>query len=119
MKKTVVIGASDNENRYSNMATKRLLSHGHEVFPIGIRKGKINDLEIITEKPMLKDIDTVTMYVGTQNQDSWIDYIISLNPKRIIFNPGTENDDFENLANTKGIETVEGCTLVMLSVGTF
>lgn len=119
MKRTVVIGASDNESRYSNMATKRLLKYGHEVFPIGIRKGKIDTLDIITDRPVIENVNTVTLYIGPQNQDSWIAYVLSLNPKRIIFNPGTENSEFEQLANAKGVETVQGCTLVMLGADTY
>jgi uncharacterized protein len=119
MKRTVVIGASENPDRYSNMATKRLLRYGHETFPVGLRKGKIDNLEIITNKEIFPNIDTVTLYVGPQNQKDWFDYIINLQPKRIIFNPGTENPELEKLANQHNIETVEGCTLVMLGADTY
>ena len=118
-KPTVVIGASPNSDRYSNKATMSLQKHQHTVYPIGIRKGNINDLEIITDKPALKDIDTVTLYVGPDNQAEWMDYVFSLNPKRIIFNPGTENPEFEKLATTKGIEATEACTLVLLSINQY
>ena len=84
-KPTVVIGASPNADRYSNKATLSLQKHGHTVYPIGIRSGKINDLDIITNKHQIENIDTVTLYVGLDNQPAWIDYIISLNPKRIIY----------------------------------
>ena len=119
MKPTVVIGASPNADRYSYKATESLQKHQHTVYPIGIRKGNINDLEIITDKPALKDIDTVTLYVGPDNQAEWMDYVFSLNPKRIIFNPGTENPEFEKLATTKGIEATEACTLVLLSINQY
>ncbi|MES2567023.1 MAG: CoA-binding protein [Bacteroidota bacterium] len=115
-KPTVVIGASPSPERYSHKATFSLHKHGHTVYPVGIRKGKIHDMEIITDKPAIEDVDTVTLYVGPAHQHAWIDYIISLNPKRIIFNPGTENADFESLAESKGIETLQACTLVMLSI---
>lgn len=119
MKKTVVIGASPNEARYSNMAVRKLTKYGHEAIPIGIRKGEINGKEIITDRPALTDVHTVTMYVGPQNQENWIEYIYRLNPKRIIFNPGTENYDFIDNARKKGIEVLTTCTLILLDSGGF
>ena len=119
MKKIVVIGASPNENRYSNKATQKLLNNNYEVVPLGIREGTIASLDIITERPELPDIHSVTMYVGKQRQPDWYDYILSLNPKRVIFNPGTENIEFMKLANKNGIETTQNCTLVMLSLGIY
>lgn len=115
-KPTVVIGASPNADRYSYKATVSLQQHQQTVFPIGIRNGQINGLDIITDKPNLENIDTVTLYVGPDNQTAWMDYIFSLKPKRIIFNPGSENPEFEALAESKGIEAVEACTLVLLSI---
>ncbi|MBS1634610.1 MAG: CoA-binding protein [Bacteroidetes bacterium] len=116
---TVVIGASPNEERYSFRATKSLLNHGHTVFPVGMRAGRIGDLDIITDRPVFQDVDTVTLYVGPANQPAWYDYIISLHPKRLVFNPGTENAELADLARKNGIETVEACTLVMLSIGNY
>jgi uncharacterized protein len=118
-KTTVVIGASPNTDRYSYKATISLQKHGHTVFPIGIRNGKINDLNIINDKPQIENVDTVTLYVGLENQSAWIDYIMSLNPKRIIFNPGTENPEFEALVESQGIEATEACTLVLLSINQY
>lgn len=118
-KDTVVIGASENTERYSYKATVSLKRHGHKVYPVGIKAGSIEGLSILTDKPAIQNIDTVTLYVGPQNQEGWQDYIFSLNPKRIIFNPGTENPVFEKAAQAKGIETVEACTLVMLSIGNY
>jgi predicted CoA-binding protein len=118
-KPTVVIGASPNTDRYSYKATISLQQHQQPVFPIGIRSGQINGLTIITDKPALENIDTVTLYVGPDNQGPWIDYIFSLKPKRIIFNPGTENPEFETLAESKGIEALEACTLVLLSINQY
>lgn len=118
-KPTVVIGASPNTDRYSYKATISLQQHNHTVYPIGIRNGKINDLDIITNKPNLENIDTVTLYVGPDNQPAWLDYILSLNPKRIIFNPGTENPEFEAKAESKGIEVLDACTLVLLSINQY
>ena len=119
MKKTVVIGASENPDRYSNKAMLSLKKHGHQVIGLGIKEGEVAGIKILTNKPQLTDIDTVTLYVGTKNQAEWIDYVLNLNPKRIIFNPGTENQEFYSKATQKGIECVEGCTLVMLSIGNF
>lgn len=118
-KKTVVLGASDNPGRYAYIATHRLLSYGHEVVPVGIRAGTIQDLPIQVGMPRVEDVDTVTLYVGTDRQSPYYEYIRSLKPKRVIFNPGTENDVLVDLCHQDGIETVEGCTLVMLSVGNY
>ncbi|QHL86396.1 CoA-binding protein [Nibribacter ruber] len=119
MKKTVVIGASDNPSRFSYRAVHQLKNYGHEVVPVGIRKGEVAGLPISLDKPSVDEVDTVTMYVGPQNQPSWYDYILSLKPKRIIFNPGTENYEFEKKAQEQNIETLHACTLVMLSVGNY
>jgi len=119
MKKTLVLGASDNPSRYSYRAVHMLKNHGHEVVPVGIRKGQVAGLDIHTDRPQENDIDTVTLYVGPQNQPAWYDYILGLKPKRIIFNPGTENEELERRAQQQGIRTEEACTLVMLSVGNY
>lgn len=119
MKKTVVIGASENPERYSYKATMALQKHNHEVIPIGIKDGEIDGIKIITTKLPIDFVDTVSLYVGPQNQAFWYDYIISLNPKRVVFNPGTENPEFEQLLKEKKIETIEACTLVMLSIGNY
>lgn len=118
-KKTVVIGASPNPERYSNMAVTRLRKNGYEVVALGVRDGKIADVEITKGTPEIPDVHTVTMYVGPARQPEYYDYIFSLNPKRIIFNPGTENQEFMQLAEQKGIEVVPNCTLVMLSISAF
>lgn len=117
--KTVVIGASPNPSRYAYLATMRLLDKGHEVVPVGLRKGTIAGAKIETELMPIEEVHTVTMYVGPGNQPYWYNYILSLHPKRIIFNPGTENPEFEKMATEKGIETLHSCTLVMLSTSTF
>ena len=115
-KPTVVIGASPNTERYSYKATLSLQKNGHTVFPVGIQNGDINGLSILTDKPALENIDTVSLYVSPANQPFWYDYILSLNPKRILFNPGTENPEFEKMATDKGIQIEEACTLVLLSI---
>lgn len=114
-KKTVVIGASPNPDRYGFIATERLVKNGIETIPIGIKKGDINGLTIINNRPQVADVHTVTLYLNPTNQQEWYSYILSLNPKRIIFNPGTENPEFAQMANNSGIETTEACTLVLLS----
>jgi hypothetical protein len=119
MKKTLVLGASDNPARYSFRAAHMLKNHGHEVVPVGIRKGQVAGMDIHTDRPEAQDVDTVTLYVGPQNQPAWYDYILDLKPKRILFNPGTENPELERLAQQRGIQTEEACTLVLLSIGQY
>lgn len=118
-KKVVVIGASENPERYSNMAAIKLLNNNYEVVPIGIKKGVIKGVNIITEKPLMEGVDTITLYINPERQREYYDYFLALKPKRIIFNPGTENMELKGLASEKGIETIEACTLVMLSAKTF
>lgn len=119
MKKTLIVGASEKPERYANKATHRLLFHGHPVELLGLREGKIADRPIRTGRPPLEGIDTVSMYVGPQNQPPLYDYILGLKPRRIIFNPGAENPELEELAEKKGIKVVEGCTLVLLATEQF
>lgn len=119
MKKTVVLGATPNPERYAYLATRRLAQYGHEVVPVGLRKGAIGGVEIQQGQPKVEDVDTVTLYLGAERQRPVQEYILSLRPKRIIFNPGAENPELMKMANEQGIETVEGCTLVMLSIGVF
>lgn len=118
-KKTLVIGASDNPERYSYMAINSLRTHGHPVVAIGKKAIKVADVTANTHQALHKDIDTVTMYIGARHQKEYYDYLIALKPKRIIFNPGTENEELANLAKSNGIQAVEACTLVMLSTGQF
>ena len=118
-KKTLVLGATDNPSRYAYMAVKRLLEHGNEVVAVSNKKGEVLGIPIQNDFPKIDNVHTVTLYVGTRNLDHYIDYILSLNPKRIIFNPGTAHEGLEKKAKEQGIETVDGCTLVMLSIGDF
>ena len=117
--KTLVIGASENTSRYSNIAINMLAEYKHEVVGIGSKAGNVAGVEFGTEQVPFSDIDTVTMYVGPQNQEKVIPYVLDLKPRRIIFNPGTENQTFANAAEKQGIEVVEACTLVMLRTGQF
>lgn len=115
-KKTVVVGASTNPGRYAYLASQMLTEHGHEIVPIGIKKGKVLGKEIldIRSHPPINDVDTITLYIGPDHQPEYYDYLMGLKPKRIIFNPGTENDEFEKLAEENGILAEQACTLVLL-----
>ncbi|MBK7375295.1 MAG: CoA-binding protein [Ferruginibacter sp.] len=118
-KKTLVLGASENPARYSNLAIKRLIGQQHPVVAIGKRKGAVGPVEIGTEHEPFPGIDTVTIYLNPLRQQEYYDYILSLHPKRIIFNPGAENEELADLARANGIQPVEACTLVLLSTGQF
>ena len=119
VKATLVLGASTNPERYSNKAIKSLRKHGQTVYAIGLKDGKIDDVTIQTGLPELKNVDTVTMYLSAKNQFQYYDYILSLKPRRIIFNPGAENDELLLLAAKNEIENLEACTLVMLATGQY
>ena len=119
MKKTLVLGATPDPSRFAYKAANMLSNYGHEVVPVGIKKGQVAGKTILNGQPNIEDVDTVALYVGPQNQGDLIDYIINLKPKRIIFNPGTENPEFITKAQNNNIEAVLGCTLVMLSLGTY
>ncbi|WP_461051538.1 CoA-binding protein [Spirosoma arcticum] len=118
-KKTLVVGATDDTDRYANRAARSLLQRGHAIELLGLREGTIDGHPIKTDQPYLLDIDTVTMYVGPRNQAVFYDYIRGLKPRRVIFNPGAENPDFARQLRNDGIEPINACTLVMLSVGTY
>ncbi len=117
--KTLVIGASPNPLRYAFKAVRALRKHDIEVVAIGKRETVIEDVQVIKDKPWIEDLHTVTLYVGPQNQGSYIDYILSLKPKRIIFNPGTYNEDLIMQAEQAGIDCVRDCTLVMLAADSY
>ena len=118
-KKTLVLGASENPSRYSHLALQRLQSLDHPVVAIGKHKGMVGDTVIETEKKEWKDIDTVTLYLNPINQKEYYNYILSLKPHRIIFNPGAENEELAKLASNNGIQPVEACTLVMLATNQY
>ena len=119
MKRTLIIGASNNPERYAYKAAERLLAHGHEIELLGLRPDVIFGKTIDTERKTYDGLDTVTLYVGPQRQPDYYDYVISLKPKRVIFNPGTENAEFETLLRKNGIEAEEACTLVLLGTGQY
>lgn len=118
-KKTLVLGASNNPDRYSFLAINKLRKYGHPVVAIGKKQVQVADVEILKEKTQFENVDTVTLYLGPQNQEEYYDYILGLHPKRIIFNPGAENDELYEMAEKNGIEPIEACTLVMLSTGQY
>ncbi len=119
MKKTLILGASSNPDRYAYIAAKDLTKYQHEIVPVGIKKGEVFGKEIITDKSPIEAVDTLTLYIGPKNQPEWYDYILQIAPKRIIFNPGTENQELAQLAQQNNIETLEACTLVMLATGQY
>src|SRR4030042_2580533 len=119
-KKTVVVlGASPNPDRYSHKAVKSLIKRNYHVIAVGKRQGEIQNISIVTGKPDIKNVYTILMYIGPKNQPQYYDYILRLNPKRIIFNPGTENYELGNLAAKNNIECIFECALVMLNDRTF
>jgi len=118
-KKTLVLGASSNPGRYSYLAVKKLAGNKHPVVAVGRRKGLVGDVEIQTDQAPVEGVDTITLYLNPQNQVPYYDYILSLKPKRIIFNPGTENEELMRLAKQNNIQPVVACTLVMLSIGNY
>jgi len=119
MKKTLIIGASNNPERYAYKAAERLLNHGHEIELVGIKSVDVFGKMVDTEKKMFNGIDTVTLYVGPRNQPEYYQYVLSLHPKRVIFNPGTENEEFEQLLIDNGIVAEQACTLVLLGTGQY
>jgi uncharacterized protein len=119
MKRTLIIGASPKSERYSYIAAQMLTEYGHEVYAHGLREGFMGEIPIFTEWPMGQNFDTITLYVGPQNQPEYEERIVALRPKRVIFNPGTENTVFATKLKSTGIEAVEACTLVMLRTNQF
>lgn len=118
-KKTLVLGASLKAHRYSNIVINRLVEKQHEVVAIGLREGEVAGVKIDTERPNYKEIDTVTLYLNSSRQETYYEYIISLQPKRVIFNPGTENDVFVALLEKNNIEAEVACNLVLLSINQY
>ncbi|MBS1620504.1 MAG: CoA-binding protein [Bacteroidetes bacterium] len=118
-KKTLVLGASDNPSRYSYLAIKRLRNYGHSVVAIGKKQAHVEDVKISIEKIPEPGINTVTLYLNPAHQQQYYDYILSLHPERIIFNPGAENEELSELAKKNGIQPLEACTLVLLNTGQY
>lgn len=117
--RVLVYGASTNPARYAYIATNLLLEKSHEVFLVGVKKGEVQGIEIQNNQPIIPEIDTMTLYVGPSHQQDLLAYINQLNPKRVIFNPGTENPVLMSELGKRGIQVEEACTLVMLHTGQF
>jgi len=120
-KKTVIVGSTPRPYRYAHQAATMLDERNIPFIPLGIQAGQVlgRDILNVHDKPQIEEVDTLTMYINPDRQKDWYEYLLSLNPRRIIFNPGSENYEFKQVAESRGIECLEACTLVMLSVGNF
>jgi hypothetical protein len=118
-KKTLVLGASANPSRYSYLAMNRLKAYRHPIVAVGRRETEVAGVHISKAPVVEEGVDTVTLYLNPTHQREYYDYILNLHPKRIIFNPGTENPELMKLAKDRGIEPVVACTLVMLATGQY
>lgn len=119
LKKTLILGATPNPQRYAFTAAQRLTENNHPLVLVGIKKGEVFGYTIQKEMPNNEEIDTVTLYLGPSHQAEYFDKLVTLNPKRVIFNPGTENTKLEEHLNKHKIETIQACTLVMLATGQY
>jgi predicted CoA-binding protein len=119
LKKTLVLGASANPSRYSYLAINKLREHKHPVVAIGRTSAMVADTPVQSDTRPIPDLDTVTLYLNPVNQKNYYEYILDQHPKRVIFNPGAENPEFEKKLGEKGIQTVEACTLVLLATGQY
>jgi uncharacterized protein len=118
-KKTLVLGASANPSRYSYLAINKLRENKHPVVAIGRSTAIVADIPVQSETAPIPHLDTVTLYLNPANQKNYYDYILEQHPKRVIFNPGAENKEFEKILADKGIQTMNACTLVLLSTGQY
>lgn len=120
-KKTVIVGATTNPGRYAYLAAEMLTEYKHEIIPVGIKQGVVLGKTIlpVQSKPPVTDVDTITLYIGPQHQPEHYQYLLSLKPKRVIFNPGTENPEFEKMVEEAGAEALQACTLVLLRSGQY
>ncbi len=118
-KKTIVFGASLKPNRYSNYAVQRLVAKNFEVVAFGLNNGEISGVQIDAELLPYQDLHTVTLYLSPKRQKDYYDYIVSLNPVRVIFNPGTENSEFYNILKANNIAFEAACTLVLLATNQY
>lgn len=119
MKKTLVLGATTNSARYAYLVANKLVRKGYPIVNVGRKNGEVAGVEIESLDKIHDDIDTITVYVGPDNQKLYYDYILNTKPKRVIFNPGAENEELEEVLKKEGIETVNACTLVMLNTGQY
>lgn len=118
-KKTLVLGGSSNPARYSYLAINKLREHHHPVFAIGKRPAQVADVDVMQEMKPVPGLDTVSIYLNAGNQKNYYDFILAQQPRRVIFNPGAENPEFQKILSDHGIQVLEACTLVLLSTGQF
>lgn len=116
---TLIIGATTNPNRYAYLALESLVKRNYPVVGVGLKEAEINGVKIHKDKKVFSNIDTVTLYLSAKNQIDFYDYLLQLNPRRVIFNPGTQNPELENLLAKNDIKVVHACTLVMLKTGQY
>jgi predicted CoA-binding protein len=119
MKKTLIIGASTDPSRYAHKAAHMLTRKGHDIVNVGIKTGEVAGVAIEKPQTIHSDIDTITLYIGPATQPQYFDYIVATQPKRVVFNPGTENRELECVLEQNGIDYTEACTLVLLSTGQY
>jgi uncharacterized protein len=119
VKKTLVLGGSSNPERYSYLAINKLREHQHPVLAIGRRSARVADITVLQEMSPVSDLDTVTVYLNKENQKNYYDFVLAQHPRRVIFNPGAENPEFEKILTDQGIQVLEACTLVLLATGQF
>lgn len=121
MKKTVIVGATENRSRYAYLAAEMLDEYKVEFVPVGIKQGNVLGKKILDlrTRPEIENVDTVTLYINPQHQKEWYDYFFKLKPKRIIFNPGAENPELKKSLEERGIHALEACTLVLLRSGQY
>jgi predicted CoA-binding protein len=120
VKKTLVLGASSKPGRVSREAVLKLRAAGHDVVAIGMQEEPLGDVIIQKDKPTpIHDLHTISLYLNPERQKEYYDYLLELKPKRILFNPGTENEELKKLALQHKIETEEACTLVLISLDAY
>jgi len=119
MGKMLVLGAAEKPERFSCKAVKALDRNAYDVVAVGFKAGHIKEIEILTGMPAIDDVDTVLLYLGQKKQSEFYEYVIGLKPRRVIFNPGAENPEFQDLLKEKGIEVVKDCALIMINTGSF
>ena len=119
MPTTLILGATTNPDRYAYLAAERLVHKGYDIVPVGIKSGEVQGQPILNGLPDVPEVDTVTLYIGPRHQPAYYDWLLRLAPRRIIFNPGTENAELMRLAREAGIEVQAACTLVMLASASY
>ncbi len=117
--KTLILGATPNPSRFAFLAANKLVKHGHEIVNVGIKSGEVAGSVILNGLPEVEKVDTVTLYLGPKHQPPYYDWLLGMAPRRIIFNPGTENAELAMLARQNGVATEMACTLVLLGSGQY